>query len=69
VQYENGTVAPPRERLGTLAALYHVPLASLFVSHNGLIPVMTLLEQAIPTQLDALDHLLQQALAQAGREG
>lgn len=62
VQYENGTVAPPLERLSALARLYDIPLASLFVSQDTLIPLVTMLDQATPTQVQALNRLLQQVL-------
>lgn len=65
VQYENGTVLPPLDRLAALAHLYHVPLASLMVSDATLMPVVTLLEQASAPQIHSLIHLLEQVLAHA----
>jgi transcriptional regulator with XRE-family HTH domain len=65
VQYENGRVLPPLDRLAALATAYDVPLSSLVVSHDALIPVVTLLERATGPQLDAFAQLLQQVLAQA----
>jgi transcriptional regulator with XRE-family HTH domain len=64
VQYESGKVAPPLERLAALADVYGVPLASLFVGHDALIPVVTVLERATPAQISALAQLLQQVLEQ-----
>ncbi len=69
VQYENGTVAPPLERLGAMAHLYDVPLASLFVSHDTLIPIVILLERATPEQIQLLSQLLQQGIDRAGSSG
>src|SRR3954469_18459735 len=65
VQYENGRVLPPLDRLAALATAYDVPLSSLVVSPDALIPVGTLLERATGPQLDAFAQLLQQVLAQA----
>jgi transcriptional regulator with XRE-family HTH domain len=64
VQYESGKVAPPLERLAALARVYDVPLASLFVAHDALIPVVTLLDRATPEQIGALAQVLQQVLEQ-----
>jgi transcriptional regulator with XRE-family HTH domain len=64
VQYESGKVAPPLERLAVLAQVYDVPLASLFVTHDTLIPAVTLLERATPAQIGALVQLLLQAMEQ-----
>ena len=68
VQYESGKVTPPLERLAALADVYGVPLASLFVGHDTLIPVVTLLERATPDQVALLAQLLQHAL-DGTREG
>jgi transcriptional regulator with XRE-family HTH domain len=68
VQYESGKVTPPLERLAALADVYGVPLASLFVEHDALIPVVTLLERATPRQVALLVELLQRALEQ-GSDG
>jgi len=65
VQYENGKVAPPLGRLVVLAQVYDVPLASLFVAHEALIPVVTLLERATPAQIGTLAQVLQQVLEQS----
>jgi transcriptional regulator with XRE-family HTH domain len=65
VQYENGRVLPPLDRLAALAAAYNVPLSSLVVSRDALIPVVTMLERADGPQLSAFAQLLQQALDQA----
>jgi transcriptional regulator with XRE-family HTH domain len=65
VQYENGNVAPPLERLAALAQVYDIPLVSLFVAHEALIPVVTLLEHATPAQIHALAQTLQQVLEQS----
>src|SRR3954469_14859147 len=62
VQYENGRVLPPLDRLAALATAYDVPLSSLVVSHDALMPVVTLLEHASGPQLDAFALLLQQVL-------
>lgn len=64
VQYENGRVLPPLDRLAALTQAYNVPLASLFVSHDALIPLITMLERASTAQLNAFVHLLHQALDQ-----
>jgi transcriptional regulator with XRE-family HTH domain len=64
VQYEHGTVLPPLERLAALATVYHIPLASLVVSSDALVPVITMLERATPAQLVALMRLLEQALGE-----
>jgi len=45
VQYENGRVLPPLDRLAALATAYNVPLSSLVVSRDALIPVVTMLER------------------------
>lgn len=63
VQYENGNVLPPLDRLAALALTYRVPLASLLVSDDALIPLVTLLEQATPPQLEGLRAVLGQFLA------
>jgi transcriptional regulator with XRE-family HTH domain len=59
VQYENGRVLPPLERLAALAQAYDVPLASLVVSHDALVPVVTMLERATVSQISAFAQLLQ----------
>src|SRR5215470_10663407 len=53
VQYENGRVLPPLDRLAALAMAYDVPLASLVVSHDALAPVVTMLERASASQISA----------------
>lgn len=68
VQYENGTVLPPLDRLAALAHIYNVPLASLVVSDTALIPVVTLLEQASAPQINAISQLLEQVLAHAAAD-
>jgi transcriptional regulator with XRE-family HTH domain len=64
VQYENGRVLPPLDRLAALAQAYDVPLASLVVSHDALVPVVTLLERATVPQISAFAQLLQQVVDQ-----
>ena len=65
VQYENGLVLPPLDRLAALAAAYNVPLSSLVVSRDALIPVVAMLERANGPQISAIAQLLQQVLDQA----
>lgn len=65
VQYENGRVLPPLDRLAALAQAYDVPLASLLVSQDALVPVVTMLERASAAQIDAFAKLLQQVAALA----
>ena len=62
VQYENGNVLPPLDRLAALAQVYDIPLASLVVSHDALIPVVTMLEHATAPQISAFAQLLQRAV-------
>ena len=62
VQYENGGVLPPLDRLAALSQAYDVPLASLVVSQEALIPLVTLLERATLGQISALTQLLQQVI-------
>jgi transcriptional regulator with XRE-family HTH domain len=62
VQYESGKVTPPLDRLAALADVYGVPLATLFVVHDALIPVVTLLERATPSQVALLAQVMQRAL-------
>ena len=62
VQYENGKVLPPLDRLDVLAHAYGVPLASLLVSQDVLMPLVTLLEGASVSQIAAFTQLLQQAI-------
>ncbi|MEP7189070.1 MAG: helix-turn-helix transcriptional regulator [Roseiflexaceae bacterium] len=62
VQYENGKVLPPLDRLAALAYAYGVPLASLLVSQDVLMPLVTLLEHASAAQIAAFTQLLQQAI-------
>ena len=69
VQYENGRVLPPLDRLAALAQAYDVPLASLVVSHDALVPVVTMLERATPSQLAALAQLLQHVINQERDSG
>ena len=64
VQYENGRVLPPLDRLAALAAAYDVSLASLLVSDDALARVVTLLERATPAQISAIARLLQQLVEQ-----
>lgn len=61
VQYEHGHVRPPLDRLAALARAYEVPLASLVVSDEALIPIVTMLERATSAQLKVFMRLLQQA--------
>jgi transcriptional regulator with XRE-family HTH domain len=65
VQYENGRVLPPLDRLAALARAYDVPLASLVVSHDALVPVVTLLERATGPQISAVAQLLQHVVEEA----
>jgi transcriptional regulator with XRE-family HTH domain len=62
VQYENGNVLPPLDRLAALAQAYDVPLASLMVSHDALMPMVTMLEHATNRQIDAFTQLLRRAI-------
>jgi transcriptional regulator with XRE-family HTH domain len=62
VQYENGKVLPPLDRLAALAQAYDVPLASLMVSHDALMQVVTMLEHATNPQIDAFTQLLRRAI-------
>jgi transcriptional regulator with XRE-family HTH domain len=64
VQYENGKVLPPLDRLAALAEAYAIPLASLVVSHDALVPVVTMLEHATAPQISAFAQLLQRVLDQ-----
>jgi transcriptional regulator with XRE-family HTH domain len=68
VQYENGGVLPPLDRLAALARAYDVPLASLVVSQDALIPLVTLLERATLGQISALAQLLQQVVEEGSSE-
>jgi len=68
VQYENGKVLPPLDRLDVLAHAYGVPLASLLVSQDVLMPLVTLLEGASASQIAAFTQLLQQAIDAAPHE-
>lgn len=62
VQYESGKVLPPLDRLAALAQAYDVPLSSLVVSHDALVPLVTMLERATVPQISAFAQLLQHAL-------
>lgn len=64
VQYENGKVLPPLDRLDALARAYDVSLASLVVSHDALIPLVTMLERATEPQISAFAQLLQHAVSE-----
>ena len=68
VQYENGRVLPPLDRLAALAAAYDVPLASLVVSREALAPVVTMLEHASASQISAFTQLLQHIIDEENRE-
>jgi transcriptional regulator with XRE-family HTH domain len=68
VQYENGRVLPPLDRLAALAQAYDVPLASLVVSHDALIPVVTMLERATGPQISAFAQLLQHVVDEGNGE-
>jgi transcriptional regulator with XRE-family HTH domain len=69
VQYENGNVLPPLDRLAALAQAYDVPLASLVVSDDALIPVVTMLERATIPQVNAFAALLQRVVDQERSTG
>jgi transcriptional regulator with XRE-family HTH domain len=69
VQYENGNVLPPLERLAALAQVYQVPSAALLVSDDALIPLVTLLEQATPAQREGLVAALSQLVAAPRSQG
>ena len=62
VQYEHGNVLPPLDRLAALAQVYDIPLASLVVTNDALIPVVTMLEHATAPQIGAFAQLLQHAV-------
>jgi transcriptional regulator with XRE-family HTH domain len=62
VQYENGNVLPPLDRLAALAQVYDISLASLMVTNDALIPVVAMLEHATAEQVGAFVQLLQHAL-------
>jgi transcriptional regulator with XRE-family HTH domain len=68
VQYENGRVLPPLDRLAALAAAYDVPLASLMVSRDALAPVVTMLERATASQISAFAQLLQHVVDEENGE-
>lgn len=68
VQYENGKVLPPLDRLAALARAYDVPLASLVVSHDALAPVVTMLERASASQISAFAQLLEQVVGERSGE-
>ncbi|MDW8213229.1 MAG: helix-turn-helix transcriptional regulator [Roseiflexaceae bacterium] len=69
VQYENGAVLPPLDRLATLATIYDVPLASFFVSSDVLASLLTLLERASPDQIRALLCALERVAAEPRNAG
>jgi transcriptional regulator with XRE-family HTH domain len=62
IQYENGNVLPPLDRLAALAQAYDISLAGLVVTHDTLIPVVTMLEHATAPQIAAFAELLQHAV-------
>jgi transcriptional regulator with XRE-family HTH domain len=66
VQYEQGKVLPPLDRLAALAQAYGLPLASLLVSEDALAPVVAMLEQATAAQISAFAGLLQQVIEEGG---
>lgn len=65
VQYENGAVLPPLDRLAALATIYDVPLASFFVSSDALAALVTLLERASPDQIRAVLRALERVAAES----
>lgn len=65
VQYENGHILPPLDRLALLAHVYGVPLSSLVVSNDALMPVVALLEHAGTAQVSACVQLLEHATVDA----
>ncbi len=68
VQYENGRVLPPLDRLAALARAYDVPLASLVVSRDALVPVVTMLEHATASQINAFAQILQHVVVEENGE-
>lgn len=68
VQYENGKVLPPLDRLAALAQAYNISLASLLVTDDSLIPVVTMLERASAPQMRVLAQLLQHAALEGADE-
>src|SRR5262245_60524137 len=69
VQYENGNVLPPLDRLAALAQAYDVSLASLVVSDDVLAPIVTMLERATAPQISAFADLLQRIVGQTIDKG
>ena len=51
VKYENGTVAPPLDRLHDLARAYGTTPAALLAENDAAMPVIAAIDQATSTQL------------------
>ena len=59
VKYENGTVAPPLDRLHDLARAYGTTPAALLAEHDAAMPVIAAIDQADSAQLAHLAMALE----------
>lgn len=62
VKYENGTVAPPLDRLQHLAHTYGTTPAALLAEHKEAMPVIAAIDQADSARLAALAALLERVV-------
>ncbi len=61
VKYENELVAPPFERLQSLAAIYHTSAAALLAARDEAMPLLALLDQASGEEIAQFIELMKQA--------
>ena len=69
VKYENGTVAPPIDRLHDLARTYGTTPAALLAEHDAAIPVIAAIDQADSAQLAHLAVALENLPASEQESG
>ena len=61
VKYENGAVAPPFDRLQSLAAIYRTSAAALLAERDEAIPLLALLDQATGEEIAQFFQLMKQS--------
>jgi len=61
VKYENGAVAPPFDRLQSLAAIYRTSAAALLAERDEAMPLLALLDQATGEEIAQFFQLIKQS--------
>src|SRR5688572_6387116 len=59
VKYENGTIAPPLNRIEALARAYKIAPAALFATHDAAVDTLSTIDQADVRTIEQIANALQ----------